>query len=40
MIVFDNMITDKIIDNQLKPVVTELFICGRKLSSSLVSIAH
>ena len=32
------MIADKIIDKKLNPVVTELFIRGRKLSVSIVFV--
>ena len=34
LIVFDDMIADMINDNKLNPVVTELFIRGRKLNIS------
>ena len=39
LIVFDDMITDILINKKLNPVVTELFIRGRKLNS-LVFITH
>ena len=38
LIVFDNMIADMINNKRLNPVVTELFIRGRKLSISIVFI--
>ena len=36
LIVFDNMIADMISNNKLNPIVTELFIRGRKLNISIV----
>ena len=39
LIVFDNMIADMINNKNLNPVITELFIKGRKLNMSIVSIA-
>ena len=38
LIVFDDMIADMINNNKLNPVVTELFIRGRKLNISIVFI--
>ena len=38
LIVFDDMIADRIINKKLNPVVTELFIRGRKLNISIVFI--
>ena len=38
LIVFDDMIADMIINNKLNPIVTELFISGRKLNISIVFI--
>ena len=38
LIVFDDMIPDMLNNKKLNPVVTELFIWGRKLSISLVFI--
>ena len=38
LIVFDDMIADMINNNKLNPIVTELFIKGRKLNISIVSI--
>ena len=38
LIVFDNMIADMINNNKLNPIVTELFIRGRKLNISIVFI--
>ena len=38
LIVFDDMIDDMLSNKKLNPVVTELFITGRKLSISLVFI--
>ena len=40
MIVFDDMIADKLSNKKLNPIVTELFIRGRKLSISLVFITQ
>ena len=37
-IVFDDMIADMLSNKKLKPIVTELFIRGRKLNISLVFI--
>ena len=36
LIVFDDMIADMINNNKLNPIVTELFIRGRKLNISLL----
>ena len=38
LIIFDDMIADMINNNKLNPIVTELFIRGRKLSISIVFI--
>ena len=38
LIVFDDMIADMIHNKKLNSIVTELFIRGRKLNISLVSI--
>ena len=38
MIVFDDMNADMINNNRLNPIVTELFIRGRKLNISIVFI--
>ena len=40
LIVFDDMITDIINNNKLNPLVTELFIGGRKLNISIVFITQ
>ena len=40
LIVFDNMIVDVINNKKLNPVVTELFIRGRKLNSSIVFVTQ
>ena len=40
LIVFDEMISDMIINKNLNPVVTELFIRGRKLNISIVFITQ
>ena len=40
LIVFDNMITDMISNNRLNPIVTELFIRGRRLNISIVFITQ
>ena len=40
LIVLDNMIVDMLSNKKLNPVVAELFIRGRKLSSSLVFITQ
>ena len=40
LIVFDDMIADMINDKKLNPVVTELFIRGRKIGLSLVFISQ
>ena len=40
MIVFDDMIPDMINNKKLNPVVTELFIRGRKLKISIVFITQ
>ena len=38
LIIFDDMIADMINNNKLNPIVTELFISGRKLNISIVFI--
>ena len=38
LIVFDDMIADMLSNKKLNPIVTELFIRGRKLNISLVFI--
>ena len=40
LIVFDDMVADMINNNKLNPVVTELFIRGRKLNISIVFITQ
>ena len=40
LIVFDDMIADMINNNKLNPIVTELFIIGRKLNISIVFITQ
>ena len=40
LIVFDDMIADMILSNKLNSAVTELFIRGRKLNISLVSVTQ
>ena len=40
LIVFDDMIADMLINKKLNPIVTELFIKGRKLSISFVFITQ
>ena len=40
LIVLDNMIADMISNNKLNPIVTELFIRGRKLNISIVFITQ
>ena len=40
LIVFDDMITDMLSNKNLNPIVTELFIKGRKLNISLVFITQ
>ena len=40
LIIFDDMIADMINNNKLNPIVTELFIRGRKLNISIVFIAQ
>ena len=40
IIVFDGMIADMINNKKLNPVVTELFIRGRKLNISIVFISQ
>ena len=40
LIVFDDMIADVINNNKLNPIVTELFIRGRKLNISIVFITQ
>ena len=40
LIVFDDMIADMLSNKKLNPVVTELFIRGRKLNISLVFVTR
>ena len=40
LIVFDDTIADKLINKKHNPIVTELFIRGRKLNISLVFISQ
>ena len=40
LIVFDDMIADMINNERLNPIVTELFIRGRKLNISIVFITQ
>ena len=40
LIVFDDMIADMVNNKKLNPIVTELFIGGRKLNISLVFITQ
>ena len=40
LIVFDDMIADMINNKKINPVVTELFIKGRKINISIVFIAQ
>ena len=40
LIIFDDMIADMINKNKLNPIVTELFIRGRKLNISIVFITQ
>ena len=40
LIIFDDMIADMIRNNKLNPIVTELFIRGRKLNISIVFITQ
>ena len=40
LIIFDDMIVDMISNNKLNPIVTELFIRGRKLNISIVFITQ
>ena len=40
LIVFDDMIADMFNNNKLNPIVTELFIRGRKLNISIVFITQ
>ena len=40
LIVFDDMIADMLSNKKLNPVVTELFIRGRKLNISLVFVTQ
>ena len=40
LIVFDNMIADMLSNKKLNPIVTELFIRGRKINTCLVFIIH
>ena len=39
LIVFDDMVADMEANKKLSPIVTELFLRGRKLNISLVSIS-
>ena len=40
LVVFDDMIADGINNKKLNPIVTELFIIGRKLNISIVFITQ
>ena len=40
LIIFDDMLADMINNNKLNPIVTELFIRGRKLNISIVFITN
>ena len=40
LIIFDDMIVDMINNNKLNPIVTELFIRGRKLNISIVFLRN
>ena len=40
LIIFDDMIADMVNNNMLNPIVTELFIRGRKLNISIVFITQ
>ena len=40
LIIFDDMIADMINNNKLNPIVTEIFIRGRKLNISIVFVAQ
>ena len=40
LILFDNMVADMINNKKLNPIVTELFIRGRKLTISIVFITQ
>ena len=40
LVVFDNMIADMLSNKKLNPIVTELFIRGRKINTCLVFITH
>ena len=40
LIVFDNMIADMLSNKKLNPIVTELFIRGRKINTCLVFITY
>ena len=40
LIIFNDMITDMLINKKLNPIVTELFIRGKKLNISLVFITQ
>ena len=40
LVVFDDMISDMLSNKELSPIVTELFIRGRKLNISLVFITQ
>ena len=40
LVVFDDMISDMLSNNALNPILTELFVRGRKLNISLVFITQ
>ena len=40
LVVFDDMIADMISNNKLNPIVTELFIRGRNLNTSIAFITQ
>ena len=40
LIVFDGMIADMLSNKKINPIITELFIRGRKLNASLIFITH
>ena len=40
LILFDDMITEMLSNNELNPILTELFIIGRKLNNYLVFIKN
>ena len=40
LIVFDDMIADMLSNKKLNPIVTELFIRGKKLNISFISITQ